>query len=350
MLDLTQATENELQTAIRSGMRESQATADDYPSIASQFPCDSFEVPGFPKILWEPMSKVTERGSIRENPRVVPFVNGEQIDESGLAADYYDVEIGFFNDVSQRIPEIGKEPKMYPDRLELMRRIVKSRKTGTLNLFGRKAIRAKAINWEIGEQIEQLDGAWVRVTFKTDNEGKLDETTVSRVAVAANLQQSANRARFFASEQGADLVPLFDALNTATSQLETALRTPETMRSDLESKAFAVRYNVERIQAALSSNTDGRDQCNHPMGEPLAGELFNLRMLAIDAENDGRTRGVRTKAIRFDVMVSIWEIATRIGMPGDELLALNPQIGNPNAIEPRTAVFVPEDRWPPRAR
>lgn len=322
--------------------QRTEADADPVPAIVSRYGLDSFEVDGFARVTWEPTTTVSERCNVRLARREIPFLDGAQLDETGLAPKVIETSIVFINDAHLTIPELGAEPRMYPDRFRALLAMFESRKTGTLNIYGRRNLRMKAASWTAEEPDDKLDYATIRVTFEADNEGKLDAQAAEFVAVAANLQSVADEARFSAQAEGVDLAEFFTSLNTACSQLETALRTPETLRSDVRTKANAVRYNASRIVDAINTNKPGRDKGKDPSGSRINRSLFQLILLSYLAESEARSRDTRVKVIRLGQLTSVWQLAARLGVTGDELIALNPGIGDPNAIEPGTPITVPE--------
>lgn len=291
----------------------------------------SFEVPGLPRCIFPVWGRLEADQSVRVAARSIPWVDGEELDETGLGARTWTCEAAFINDISKFENGIGDNPPLYPDRLELLERIFQSKKTGTLHLLWKRNIRAKLVQFRrIGDD-SRRDCEVVALTFKEDNEAKLDAQTATGVAVQVNTRLQVAKATFDAERSG-----MWDGswenITLLASQLEAALNAPGDFLEDIGQKAHRVQAAIDRIFAAFQTNTEGRDGMRDPEGAAAWRQLFLLRMLAEDAEAQARAGRPTVIVVRVPRDTSIWAFSAQNDQDPDLLLRLNPQVEDPNWI------------------
>lgn len=313
---------------------------DDESSIWSRLKPSSFEVQGRPRVVVPVWNRIEGSHGIRAVSRAIPWVNGEQLDETGTTAKEWSTEHPFINDLHQGEPALGDTPILYPDRMELFEAILELRKTGTLHLPWRRNIRCKAISWRRTATVEQQDCETLVVQWKEDNENKLENPSVG-AGVRANIKYVVEQARFEAERAG-----IWDGswedITLLASQLEAAVAAPGLFLEDIGQKANRVVRACDSIIESHSKATDGRNVLLDPAGFLVFRALTNLRNLASTAESEARgtRRTVVTKAAPFDG--SIWQFAMLPDWNAEpeQLLRDNPQIEDPNWILKGTGLKV----------
>jgi len=316
--------------------------SDDPNAIWAKMKPASFEIQGLPKIIVPIYERVEASHGIRVVPRQVPWVDGEQLDETGLTAKEWSTIHPFINDLNESEPGIGATPQLYPDRLELFEKILSKRKTGTLHLPWRRNIRCKGITWRREAITDRQDCEILSVTWKEDNENKLENPSIGS-GVRANLSYLVEQAYFEAQRAG-----IWDGswedLTAFASALEYAVATPDRFRDDLAQKANRVVRCCDSIMAShQKAGVEARQGLRLPGGSVTFRSLFSIREMAASAEAEARgtPNRVVTWAAPFDG--SIWAIAMAPGWEAqdpEKLLNLNSGIPDPNWIEKGTRLKV----------
>lgn len=315
----------------------------------SQFPVPSFEVDG--EIVLLPLAREYEYDEgLRVAARAVPFVDGEQLDETGLDGEVITLHLQFFNDVEafDRLNvEMGQSDLeqegaeiLYPARLERLIAMFRKKKTGTLHVMNRRNLRAKATRWRRSGKVEERDGEWLTVTFEIDNEAKLDGPSGDTVAVKANLQRTVEEAVFEAERVGAGGGFEWANLRTFAAQLDAAMSAPSEFLDDLRQKAHVLGSACDRILESFQRNIAGRDTFLDPLAEPAVRALERLRDMAYSAEAEVRERRPPVKTKQFSEDLTMWEIAEQEGQDAGRILYLNGQIEDPNWVRAGTPVLL----------
>jgi hypothetical protein len=317
------------------------ASTDDTNIWAKMKPC-SFEVKGHSRIVIPVWAKVEGSHGIRDVSRAVPWVDGEQLDETGLKAKEWDTEHPFVNDLCEYDPGIGKDPPLYPDRLEAFERLLEKRKTGTLHLPWRRNIRCKALTWRRSATTDMFDCETLSVHWKEDNENKLENPSTG-AGVRANLTYQVEHCRFEAEREG-----IWDGswedITLFASQLEAAVAAPGQFREDIAHKANRVVRACDSMIASFSkAKSEARGGLIDPRGGLTFRGLFDLRELAANAEAEAR--GTATKVVTWYAPFdgSLWAIAMSPGWESQDpsqLLEINPAIPDPNWISKGTPIKV----------
>lgn len=301
----------------------------------------SFEVEGRPKVLFPVWNNVEGSHGIRVVGRQVPFVDGEQLDETGCTAKEWTTDIPFFNDLVDSEPGIGASPVLYPDRLELLESVFELRKTGTLHLPWRRNIRCKAITWRRVATTDRFDGETLVVQWRQDNENKLDNPSAGaglKVSLSFEVQQAV-----FEAEREGMWDGSWEQLTTLSSQLESAMSAPAEFKADVLHKANRVVRCCETIINAFSTNVLGRDTMNDASGSRAHSRVRRIRDAAARAEAEAREGRPRVRTRRTPVSGSIWSISRLPGWMYDpyDLLDLNPNLPDPNDIPVGYSLIVP---------
>jgi hypothetical protein len=303
----------------------------------------SFAVAGFPTVVFPVWQQIEAVQSLREVAREVPWIDGELIDDTGTTAEVWTTSIPFYNDIQLNEEGLGLTPALYPDRLELLWKICKAKKTGTLNLPFRRNIRAKACQWRRIAVDDRRGGEVLQIRWKEDNEARLDGPSSDGMAVQANLRHEVTEAVFEAERAGLMADGGFEGISRLASQVEAALNQPSEAMQDLKQKAKRLTSACDSIINSFSSRTPGRNAFRDPDGERAHRRLFRVRMLAARAESEARAAGKRIQTRRFAASMSLLQIAVLVGQDFAELLTLNPQIEDPNWIQRGTPVIVLQD-------
>jgi hypothetical protein len=326
---------------LSSNAASKSAGSQDDPFIWHKMKPASFEIPGMPKVIFPIWERVEGSHGIRAVARAVPWVDGEQLDETGLTAKEWATEHPFINDLCDLEPGIGKDPPLYPDRLELLETVLEQRKTGTLNLPWRRNIRCKALSWRRVASVERQDCEILSVQWKEDNENKLANPSSSS-GVRANLAYQVEQARFACEREGIGGFAWEDVTLLA-SRLETVVAAPGAFLQDVAQKAQRFERAVDSIMGSFSRATGGRDQLLGPEGAEAYRYLFGLKELASHAESEAR--GLPLKVVTWPAPFdgSIWAICQAPGWQDQdpqELLRINPRIPDPNWIPKGTPIKV----------
>jgi hypothetical protein len=313
--------------------------ADDSEPVWGKTSPASFEVPGFDQCIFPVAGEWSCDGSIREVSRSVPWVNGEQLDETGCAADVHQVVAVFFNDLMDE-EGIGTTPQLYPDRLELLIRIFKSRQTGTLNLPLMRNIRAKATRWRRIATDDKREYEILQITFKEDNEAKLDAPKAAGVTAHVSLSLQMQDAQFEAERAGLGGAQWED-LTLLASQLEAALNAPAEMRENVSQKAHRIVSACDTVLTAVDRN-EQEVGFRDPATAVAYRALWAFRNLVAASEEQAREGRPDIVVLTTKLATNIWEFAISLGKDPQELIDLNPQIEDLNDIDPGTPVNAPK--------
>lgn len=300
----------------------------------------SFEIEGVGKVIFAVFKELSTDGGIREVPRAVPFVDREQLDETGLQSERFNVEALFHNDLNQFEDRYGADPPSYPDRLEALIELFNTRKTGTLNLLMQRNIRCKAISWKRSANSDALDCETLSVTFKFDNEARLDSPHADGAGVHVSLNNAVQQAVFDAQRAGV-WDGSWEDLTQLASQLQTAMQAPGVFLGDIAQKATRLAGCCDRILAGFQSLEDGRDIFLDPTGARAFESVFQLGIMAYRAESEARSSGPKIITKRYSKTTSLFEISVAEKVDIVTLLDLNPQIEDPSNIPPNTDVRLP---------
>jgi prophage DNA circulation protein len=296
----------------------------------------SFEVEGYDPVVFPVWQQTSGDTGLRAVCRPIPWVHGEEIDNTGLNAITWNLSAPFAL-VLQGEDGIGDEPPLYPTRLEKLIELFETCKTGTLHLPWKRNIRCKALTWRRVANADMIDAEVLEITFKTDNENLLDQQKAQSIP-ASTVRQLAIQAQFEAERVGA-WDGSWEDLTRLTAQLEAIMLAPSEYRQDVASKAQRVSSCCDRLLSAHSKSEAGRNAFVDPASAPAVRLLILIRGQADSAEAEARTgtvQGVVTKTI--ERATSIWEYAIAVGMDPYEMLTLNPQIEDPNYIPAGTQI------------
>jgi hypothetical protein len=313
--------------------------ADEAESVWSKAGPASFEVPGFEKCVFPVWMQVKSEHGIREVARDVPWVDGQTVDDTGLTSRVWRTQILFLNDLMDD-EGIGTTPQLYPDRLELLERILESRQVGTLNLPFKRNIRAKAIRWERTADMERRDCESLEVTWKVDNENKLDAPKAAGISAHVSLVLQMQQATFEAERAGLGGATWED-LTLLASQLEALINTPSDMRDNVAQKCHRIVAACDTVLNAVDRN-EKEIGFTDPATAVAYRALWAFRNLADASEEQAREGRPDIVSIVTTSTTNIWEFATELGKDPDELIRLNPNIEDVNDIDPGTPVNCPQ--------
>jgi hypothetical protein len=299
----------------------------------------SFEIEGYPKVVFPVWNQLEGSHGVRVVARAVPWVDGEQLDETGLTAKEWATESLFLNDLSNEIG-IGTDPPLYPDRLELLETVLEQKKTGTLHLPWRRNIRCKAVTWRRRASVEMQDCETFSVQWKCDNENKLKDPSKGS-GVRANIAYRVEQARFEAERAGIGGFSWED-ITTFASQLEAIVAAPGLFLEDIGQKANRVSRACDSILGSFQKAGIGRNMLLDPGGSIAFGAIRDLRDLADGAEEEARGVPNRVVSRRSPIDGSIWQIAMLPDWAQDpeQMLRINPQIPDPNWITKGTTLNI----------
>lgn len=298
----------------------------------------SFEIDGFDPVLFPAIDNEDMEEGLRVAARQVPFIDGEELDETGLTSKTFTVTAIFSMEITE--PGLGDDPPLYPTRIEKLLDLFRQKKTGTLHLPWCRNIRCKAVSWRRTEKTPEMkDTAILAITFKTDNENKLDQQKTQALP-ASTVVQLAIKAEFEAEKAGA-WDGSWEDLTRFTAQLEAVMNAPGEYRQDVASKAKRVSSCCDRILKTHSKSDVGRSGLLDPAATPAIRLLNLIKFQADSAEAEARAGDYQVLTRTAERATSIWEFAISAGADPYVVIQLNPQIEDLSYVPAGTQITMP---------
>lgn len=271
-----------------------------------------------------PILSVKEKRTHRAPRRPRPFRAGEKFDSTGWNAREFTVDLVFENSIQQE----GVQPDAELPYLDTLNRLIESfeeTETGDLFLPTKGKGRAKALEYEVAEGVDQegRDAAFVTVLWATDNEESIDADSFDRPTVQANARLLSQQTEFDAQRDGVWTGSL-SSLNEFVSEIEGLANLPQTTAQDLITRYDIVLSNARRVERALTTTFD--EERALLLDPDNSRTLRRLRQVQ-DLARQGKAEVVRAQPQTNDFVVrtdtTLERVAASLGQSFLDLLALN---------------------------
>ena len=308
-------------------------------TVFSQYPIASWTVAG--KTYQFPVETVKETGGNRLVNRERPYRDGAKIDDVGSSPKCWSLSSCFNSTV---VGEGGSDSApLYPDVLNDLLRSFDKHETGDLVVPTIGKIRARAKSYSREEKNDEIDTARVTLEFIQDNEDKVDATAFTLPTVRSSVAALAQATTFSAESDGSFNSTLAD-LNAMASQLEAIASYPSDTLQDLDNQAGIVVNATNRVLDAFTSKsnnpkTKARAMLSDPDSSMTQRKLTALQDTSARARAELRANEPPIVRAIFDVPLSLFDIAARLGQDANKLIALNPAL-DPFFIPANTNVRV----------
>lgn len=304
-------------------------------TIFEQYPVCIWEVIGFRIPI--PVKKISERGGNRLVRRTRQNRNGSKLDDTGSMEKTWTLDVDFFNGSR----EDGIPSDLYPDMLNDLIRSFDVHQTGDLTLPTVGKRRCRAETYQRDESFEEIDCAIVSLTFVEDNEDVMNASTVTAPSARSVSRRLADLTTFSAQQNGVSLSDSGAGIAELASEVEALITSPFEYFGDLQAQAAKVQALCERLEA---THTTRRSQVGELLSQPPGARavrgLVELRDKAARIVEERQSAMPRLVPYVVPTQRSIFDIAAQFEQDPSQLLAANPEIGNPLAIPPRTVVKV----------
>ncbi len=306
--------------------------------MALSGPVASWQGDGRARIAF-PATRISESLDQRIIPRARPYLKGEKVDGTGPNARRWEIESLFHNGlVDPETPEV-----LYPGQADALCEDLYIGEIGTLTLTTRGEVRAKLQNYRRTETADQPDCCAITTTWVEDNEE--DTTAASFTAPSARAVAVPLAAETVdALEQAGCWDGNVAQLAEAAASLEQLAGAPGEYAGDVEQAVLAVAHHAQAVERAFSDAAkSGKDDGRALLLQPESNRAVRLLRKLADVAHSALARSPAGKRIairRYPDEISIFDVATIEGQDAAVLLAMNPAIGDPLAIPPRTPVRV----------
>jgi prophage DNA circulation protein len=307
--------------------------------VFGQYPSASWKVAGGAELVF-PVEAISESGGNRIVPRERPYRDGAKLDDVGSSPVCWSFTCLFTN----TIQEGNKTSKpLYPNVLNEMIRSFSNHETGDLVVPTIGKVRARAKTYRRDESYDVRDSAKVTFEFEQDNEDKVDATAFKLPTVRATVVLQAETATFSA-ESDAAFDPTLADLNEFAAGLEAIASFPSDTLGDIDQQAGAVAAAAERVLNAFTSKSNNpkekaRAMLSDPDGSITQRKLVQLQDTSWRARAEIRANTPPIVRQVFEVPMTIFDVAARLGQDTTKLLALNAGL-DPLFIPPGTVVKV----------
>jgi prophage DNA circulation protein len=305
-------------------------------TIFEQYPLCTWEVTGYRVPI--PVKKVSERGGNRIVRRTRQNRDGSKLDDTGSIEVVWTIEADFYNGcLEEGIPFRD----LYPDVVNFMVKSFRVHETGTLTIptVGRKRCRLES--YDRVESFEEVDCAIILLTFVEDNEDSLTASSFTAPSARSVARRLAELTTFSAEQNGVSLSDSSVGISELATEVETLINSPFEYLGDLQAQAERVKALSGRL---LDVHTERRAQVRGLLSEPPGARvvrgLVELRDKAARVVDEKQSAQPRLVPYVVATQRSIFDIAVELQQDPMALIAANPKLGNPLAIEPRTTVKV----------
>lgn len=287
-----------------------------------------------------PLAEVTENGKKRLCIRRRPYRRGAKIDDTGAEAFEWELQTIWHNDST----EPGIPAAAYPDEVDKLLETFTIDEPGTLRLPTRGPIRCRFSTYRRTESADARDSARVTLYFLEDNEDDEAQLAFSSISARAVTSSLLEAAQFGLDNAGADS---FDtsAFAEFASGLEEMANAPGEFVDNLDAQANSVFDSVQRVEDAFTNagNRAARELATLLTKPENAQPIRAMRKLAdVAKRHSTEIAGVGATIITrtFEVELSIFDVAQRVGQEATRIMAINTSIPDPWRIPPKTPVRV----------
>lgn len=262
----------------------------------------------------------------------LPYVSGQETENTGREARVLDVQVALFNDM--------REPDLYPERYEELVGVLSSDEDNGVVRWDDPVwgpMLVQVVKWEVDENSEERDGA--RISMTLEEEGFQESTNLAISLLTANDRSDAET-------QAAEFDELIDELAVTGGEVETAWEGAGYKKKAGESTSFLTTVN-----AVFTSIDEGQRRADEVAAEvnrfqarvesvlrlPAVAETVEgwaaldvgTRLIDSVAQSANATLAEATRVIDFEVTgpMSVFDVALRLYRDPDrvdEIIAANP--------------------------
>ena len=285
-----------------------------------------------------PVKKISARYGNRLVRRARQNRDGAKLDDTGSVETTWTLDADFYNGCKEE----GIPPEdNYPDVLNNFIKSSRVHETGTLTLptEGKRRCRIESI--DRSESFEEIDCGIVTITFVEDNEDSLTAQSFTAPSARSASRRVAELTTFSAEQNGVSLSDSGAGISELAAEVETLISSPFEYLGDLQAQAARVQALCERLEDVHTSRTSqvGELLATPPGARALRG-LIDLRDKAARVVEEKQSAMPRLVPYVVPSQRSIFDIAVQFDQDPTQLIAANPQLGDPLASPPRTVVKV----------
>lgn len=291
-----------------------------------------------------PVARIQELGGNRLVRHKRIHRDGARLDDTGSQEKIWELTCDFHTDNND--PGIDNSG-LYPQTLNDLIDSFDIHETGTLTTTTRGKRKCRAESYRRVEDAMERDMAAVVFTFVEDNEDDATAQSFQAPTARAIGKLTGEAASAAAASQGVGLNDAFSQINAKAAELESLASAPTDFIADLDAKANILSSKVIAIEKAFANtaNTAGGEVAlllTNPGASHAGRMLRKLSDVARRSTIDIVSAGPRIIAKTFPRTVSLFDVATELNQSIDTLLKLNPKIGDPLAILPKTPINIYE--------
>lgn len=290
-----------------------------------------------------PVENLTEVYANRLVPHKRVYRDGARVDDTHGDPVGWEISCAFYNSADHEAGVDGEN--LYPRVLNDLCDSFKVHETGTLTLPTRGQRRCRAHNYRREESSEWRDYSAVVFVFMEDNEDDAAVAAFQAPSASALVKKvAADAVRALLDDGGGpDLV---SSINELASSVDGYINAPFEAVSDVEAAASAVSHAVEVVGESFAKReAEAREEVETVLSAPQNSRGLRLaRRLADTVHRAAAERAAqqpRRIPVRFDTVVSLFQVSAESGVPLDVLLKLNPAL-DPMGVPANTPVLVPE--------
>lgn len=265
-----------------------------------------------------------------------PYLDGAPLDDTGEEPGAYDVVLLFTNNHGVGGVPDPAYPDYHRESLEALRR----KGTSTLYVPGRGERRVRIKRVATTQIPNERDCEAISISVLEDKED--ERATAGSFAMPSAKTAGPVFAR--AIDSGAQPIglagDLLDQITFAMTKLTAAINAPFDSAAEIQGRAAALTGATDRLTSAITTGPQRLGTL--PIAGPEAAPVLLGIELLRDNASSQTTAAFGAGSIRqrrFGQMLSIFDIATRIGQDPNDLMRLNSRLPSQFAIPPGTPVW-----------
>lgn len=261
--------------------------------------------------------------------------NGERLDNTGANARTWQVVSEWYNGGQDT-----SAPNAYPDDVNKLLALFAISKTGWLVLPTVGRVRAQLDSCNRVDQAGERDFCATTKSFIEDSED--DETVASfKAPPASSVAELYTSAWTGSLERDAIVGDPFLEISLFAADLVQLARTPERVAADWQSKVAQVRTAIGQVERAYTRTptTPTGDVVSLLLLPSAARSLVKGRSL-LDALARSTTSSKEWREKKYDVPLTIYDVAAAENQNAERLMLLNSQLEDVCAIPARTPVRI----------
>ncbi|MEE9395184.1 MAG: DNA circularization N-terminal domain-containing protein [Planctomycetota bacterium] len=313
------------------------------PDIVEQFPPCKWVVEG--KSFTFAITSIEESYSNRLVPHERVYRDGARLDDTGSKATVWTIAAEFYNDLDE--PGVTFGPSVqYPDRVDAFTDSLKIHETGELTTPTRGKRRARLESYTRNDTADTRDHATVNLTFMEDNEDDARQQEFSGVNGAGAARKAAEEGTDAGYSEGAGGGFDMSDLNEFASELEGLMNAPGNFVGDIEAKANAIQRKVQSVEDTFTRNkNEAETEVTLLLTQPSASFALRRMRRSADiakklADKKAASQQLGITTVTFPRIMSIYDVATKMGQAPQELIVLNSAIEDMLRIPAKTPVTV----------